>query len=218
MTIIVAENNAAYSSENGVLFDKTKTTLIQYPARKSDVSYVIPNSVESIGERAFTYCESLTEVTIPNSVTGIGEYAFDHCTSLTSVTNLNPTPQSITSNVFYDVDVSKVVLYVPAESIEVYRAAPVWQDFGTIAACVPAAIDVPAEENNLWVYPNPVRDSFRIRGLTAPAVVVVTDMGGKIIWEQTVTGSESIPASSWPAGVYLLRVQGQTVKVVKMND
>jgi hypothetical protein len=49
-------------------------------------------------------------------------------------------------------------------------------------------------------------------------LVVVTDLSGKIIWKQTLTGNESIPASHWPAGVYLLRVQGQTVKVVKNKD
>jgi hypothetical protein len=49
-------------------------------------------------------------------------------------------------------------------------------------------------------------------------LVAVTDISGKIVWKQTITGSESIPASSWPAGVYLLRAQGQTVKVVKNKD
>ena len=49
-------------------------------------SVVIPNSVTSIGESAFSYCSSLTSVTIPNSVTSIGERAFSYCSSLTSIT------------------------------------------------------------------------------------------------------------------------------------
>jgi hypothetical protein len=46
---------------------------------------VIPNSVTSIGSRAFYNCYGLTSVTIPNSVTSIGEYSFYGCSGLTSV-------------------------------------------------------------------------------------------------------------------------------------
>ena len=46
---------------------------------------VIPNSVTSIGSRAFYNCSSLTSVTIPNSVTSIGEYAFNSCYKLRAV-------------------------------------------------------------------------------------------------------------------------------------
>ena len=56
-------------------------------------SITIPNSVTSIGEYAFSGCSGLTSITIPNSVTSIGEYAFKYCSSLTSVT----IPNSVTS-------------------------------------------------------------------------------------------------------------------------
>lgn len=54
---------------------------------------IIPNSVTSIGERAFYDCSGLTSVTIPNSVTSIGRNAFYGCSGLTSVT----IPNSVTS-------------------------------------------------------------------------------------------------------------------------
>ena len=54
---------------------------------------IIPESVTSIGDWAFSNCESLTSVTIPNSVTSIGNWAFSNCESLTSVT----IPNSVTS-------------------------------------------------------------------------------------------------------------------------
>ena len=54
---------------------------------------VIPNSVTSIGGRAFYYCSGLTSVTIGNSVTSIGDDAFRKCSGLTSVT----IPNSVTS-------------------------------------------------------------------------------------------------------------------------
>ena len=86
-SITVKEGNPKYSSdEYGVLFNKDKTLLIQYPIGNKRTSYTIPDSVTSIGDWAFAQCTGLTSVTIGNSVTSIGEAAFWLCTSLTSVT------------------------------------------------------------------------------------------------------------------------------------
>jgi hypothetical protein len=68
-----------------VLFNKAKTTLIQYPAGKSG-SYDIPAGVTVIGDNAFYGCSALTGVSIPAGVTSIGDYAFYGCSALTSVT------------------------------------------------------------------------------------------------------------------------------------
>ena len=59
---------------------------------------VIPDSVTSIGESAFSGCNSLTSITIPDSVTSIGDDAFRNCSSLTSIA----IPDSVTST-GYDV-------------------------------------------------------------------------------------------------------------------
>ena len=67
--------------ENDILFNKDKTILIAY--RAEDTSYVIPDIVTSIGDRAFEGCDSIESITIPNSVTSIGSWAFSSC-------NLNP--------------------------------------------------------------------------------------------------------------------------------
>jgi hypothetical protein len=84
--------NSVYSSMGGVLFDKSQTTLIQFPERIAG-SYTIPDSVTSIGFEAFCDCCCLTSVTIPDSVTSLGDEAFCGCSSLTSIT----IPNSVTS-------------------------------------------------------------------------------------------------------------------------
>jgi len=83
--ITVDPANTAYSSVDGILFNKSKTLLLQCPQALKG-SYTIPNSVTSLERSAFAHCSSLTTITIPNSVTAISGYAFDGCTSLTNIT------------------------------------------------------------------------------------------------------------------------------------
>lgn len=78
------ENPAYCSDTRGVLFNKTKTTLIQAPGNITG-SYTIPASVINISYTAFASCHSLTSVVIPDSVTNIDSGAFFDCTGITSI-------------------------------------------------------------------------------------------------------------------------------------
>ncbi len=88
ISITVAEGNTTYHSEGNCLIETATNTLIL-----ACKNYVIPDSVTSIGDYAFSGCSSLTSITIPDSVTSIGDYAFYGCSSLTSIT----IPDSVTS-------------------------------------------------------------------------------------------------------------------------
>ncbi len=82
--ISVDAANPAYSSTNGVLFDKPLSTLIQAPAGL-DGSIDIPSGVVTIGIDAFYQCFNLLSVAFPESLTSVGDHAFYQCTSLTNV-------------------------------------------------------------------------------------------------------------------------------------
>ena len=97
-------------------------------------SIEIPNNVTTIGEYTFYNCTGLTSVVIPSSVTYIGYGAFDYCKSLTSFTDSATTPQSMDTPCFTMVTLANTTLYVPAESIALYKAYPNWAQFGTIKA------------------------------------------------------------------------------------
>ena len=91
-SITVAKDNANYSSNEGILFNKNRTTLIQYPCGKQG-AYTIPDNVTTIEEYAFYGSSGLSSITIPNSVTNIKEYAFYGCSGLSSIT----IPNSVTN-------------------------------------------------------------------------------------------------------------------------
>jgi hypothetical protein len=83
--IRVEGGNANYTSVEGVLFSKDKSRLVQYPAGKAAVTYLIPAGVTTIGNYAFFGSYALARVVIPAGVTTIGDYAFEECTGLSSV-------------------------------------------------------------------------------------------------------------------------------------
>ena len=103
------------------------------------VDVAIPNSVEIIGEYAFSNCRALRSVNIPHEVTTIENYAFSYCKSLTSVTCEIVEPLSLPSDVFFSASVANATLYVPAESVEAYKNADQWKDFGQILPIEPTS-------------------------------------------------------------------------------
>ncbi|MBR5715382.1 MAG: leucine-rich repeat protein [Bacteroidales bacterium] len=91
----------------------------------------LPSTIRSLEPGAFYDCRRLRSVTLPDSLDRIGDYCFHHCDSLLEVRNLSPEPQHIT-NVFRDTLGLKRTLYVPRQSVELYRRAPYWREFSQI--------------------------------------------------------------------------------------
>jgi hypothetical protein len=121
--ITVDANNAAYSSIDGVLFDKNKSTLIFCPTSKTGTYNIpttvttikpyafrnciaitgllaIPTSVTTIEACAFLGCTGLTSVVLPTSVTTLADFVFSQCSELISVT-LPPTLTTIGAYAFF---------------------------------------------------------------------------------------------------------------------
>ena len=94
----------------------------------------IPSGVTTIGSQVFYNCNSLTSIVIPNSVTTIGNQAFYQCSGLTSVTCLATTPPTLGSSVFNG---SSCNIYVPAASLETYKAANGWSNYSSRILAIP---------------------------------------------------------------------------------
>ena len=123
--IYVEGGNAIYDSRNdcNAIIESATNTLIV-----GCKNTLIPSGITTIEDNAFYLCEDLTSITLPNSVTTIGERAFWWCRGLTSITCEAVNPPTLGEDVFYYVNKS-IPLYVPAGSVDAYKAADQWKEF-----------------------------------------------------------------------------------------
>ena len=106
--IDVADNNSTFASQDGVLYNKEKSTLIQYPVAKQEKTYQMPESVKDIRNFAFSGLTFLEELTLPKSIAfdGITQYTFDEANSLKNIyvaEDVNSLYKSIDGVLFYDI-------------------------------------------------------------------------------------------------------------------
>ncbi len=144
-SLSVDRGNSKYDSRNNcnAIIETTSNTLIA-----GCQNTTIPNSVTSIGDYAFYYCDGLMSVTIPNSVTSIGKYAFCGCSNLTNVKVDLETPLSISSTTFSR---SNATLYVPAGSKSAYQNASYWSQFKYIIEFIDGDVNSDGETDVLDV-------------------------------------------------------------------
>lgn len=84
--INVNKNNKIYTSIDGILFTKSKKTLVIYPSGKKNSAYSVPKTVYKIAENAFSESSSIKTIKMTNSVKRIEDNAFAHCYRLKNVT------------------------------------------------------------------------------------------------------------------------------------
>ncbi len=108
--ITVDTNNLFYSSVDGVLFDRTQTTLIQYPTDKVG-NFALPDTITSVGLE-FQGLANLTGIAIPESVTNIEAGAFGGCASLAAITvDTNNLFYSSVDGVLFDKNQTTLIQY-----------------------------------------------------------------------------------------------------------
>lgn len=99
-SVTVTDGDGIYSSDNGVLYNKDKSTVILYPQAKTDKKYTAPNSVKEIGQSAFYRCKYLESVDI-SKVEKINAYAFEGCEKLKKA-KLSKNLTGIGADAFFD--------------------------------------------------------------------------------------------------------------------
>ena len=138
----------------------------------------VADGVKSIDSYAFSYCSAITAVELPNSLERVGRYALDNCDAvqtliigsglietemyafsmknLKNVVCMAVTPPDLGMNSFYATNVKAAALYVPDESVDAYKAASQWKNFGAILPLsqIPDGIIIPEGIDQLSNTPN----------------------------------------------------------------
>ncbi len=81
-SVSVDESSQYYSSVDGVLFNEDKTEIIYYPITKEDKEYSIPDSVKTVKEGAFAFCDNLEQINLPKKLECIESNAFHGCSNI----------------------------------------------------------------------------------------------------------------------------------------
>ena len=97
-SIEVEEGNPVMFSIDGVLFNKQKSMLLNYPAGSPRTSYTIPEGITSVGGQAFSYSQNLETIMVPDEVESLGAFAFSYSQKLKEIklpSNLQKLEQSL---------------------------------------------------------------------------------------------------------------------------
>ncbi len=108
----VDENNRKYISDDGVVYSRDKSELVFYPIAKADFSFTVPESVNIIRDRAFTYNKNIKTINLTKNIRYIMDSAFCLCPALENiyVVEENPYYQSI-NGVLFNKEYNAVVKY-----------------------------------------------------------------------------------------------------------
>ena len=173
---------------------------------------IIPNIVTSIKLCAFQGCSGLNgNLYIPNSIVSIEEAAFNRCSNLSSIYSYLTTPIDLKNlyDVFSEVNKSTCILYVPADSKQVYQEAHLWKDFINIVEMTTTDISV-MKKCNITV--SACKSSIAIDGIVEGQTVRLLGING-VQLQSIRSKGESIIIPISQTGVYIINTKDKTIKV-----
>ena len=148
-TRLIANNAFAGSGITSITIPNTVTDIGAGAFKYSALtSMIIPNGITKIRGFAFYHCTSLKSINLPQSITQIQRDAFRDCTALTTVVCEAVQVPDCQHNIFANIPFLEATLYVPEESLEDYKSAIYWKDFGTILPIAPTGTEHTHSKNN----------------------------------------------------------------------
>lgn len=170
-SININPKNENYSSEDGVLYNKNKTELIKYPSFKYSESFVIPNTVTTIGGVAFACDRGPASITVPNSITYMDAGIFAEAYGLENIYVYSDNPNYTTINgVLYNKSMTKLIKYPCNKQDDIYTLPTTIRIIGESAfaqGAMPFELVVPSTGSTLVVEESALSETSITR-LTLP--------------------------------------------------
>ncbi|MDE6303690.1 MAG: leucine-rich repeat domain-containing protein, partial [Paramuribaculum sp.] len=203
--IEVDENNPVYFSHEGVLYNDITNTLIVYPTAKRDKVYDVPEGVMNIYGWA-CYNDFIEKITFPSTMEYIGACAF--CYSglqyknypvIISKAEIPPyLDQSAFNNEVYPI----AEVYVPANSLETYKADNKWSKFSKIFSLdeYNAVNKINSDDSMIFISGNTLTSNSEFP-------VEIYSIDGKLL------NNSPLNSIALPSGLYVIKINGQTRKI-----
>lgn len=196
LKITVDEENRTFSAEDGVLFNKGKTTLLEAPGVKGN--YVVLQGVRGISSEAFAGVVGLNAISFPESLSYISAKAFSGCTSLKAIYFNGDPPSSTKTDSFQNVHPDCIGYYPIARKeawAPVLDTKAVWKETGITM--------VPYDETDLppeLLFSYTITDSKvfitgLLKGTSPKTIAIPTELNGLpvvAIGENAFRGSTSL--------------------------
>jgi hypothetical protein len=176
--------------------------------RDLTVKYVsLPVTLRHIGHNVFHGCKNLKSITIPPSVTDIGGYVFYSCSNLNLIDIKCSNPPEILSNTFDSLDLKNITLVVPFNSLEKYRAADGWKEFGLISNGIVIKNKVDIIESAKYMLTG---ETVQLHATVSPYNIIYE----KVTW---TTENPNVAEVS-PTGLLTLKSYGSTNVVIRTTE
>ena len=198
----VDENNEYYCVENGMLMNKEKTKLIQCPAYGERV--VVPEGVKEIAIYAFEQPIDVHwpfTIEFPESLEKIGYAIFMWCEQIIYATFNSVNPPTLSSGALdaylNGIGIAYYPKYVPAQSLEAYKAAPEWRHFADEIFPIESEAAIGRIQDELLSNPEATVDAYTTDGRLVSRGLRVAELRYIL-----------------PAGLYIVRGNAKTAKLL----
>ena len=172
----------------------------------------IPNNIVGIESSAFIDCSALTSIKIGSEIRYIDPKAFANCAELADVYCYAEKVPETSSDCFEGSYPAYIILHVPANSVDTYKATEPWSGFKSVLAIEDTGI-AGARNNSILIRAE--KGVICVDGAENGTAVSIYSTNGAEVGTSVVKNNKVLIPSNLPAGsIAIVNVNNKSVKVI----